>query len=414
MYTMVDGAFVARLIGTDALSAVNIVFPAVSVYMSVGIMLGTGGSAVVARQLGEGDGNTARRNFSLFMVAAGVAGLLIAAVGLVFVGPIVRALGADARVFELCRDYAWMLMWFVPMAVVQAVLQSFFVAAGRPGFGLAVVLLGGVANIVLDYVFIALLGMGMAGAALATGIGYSLPTLIGLWFFAGRRGGSIWLTRPRLDGKILLEACVNGSSEMVTNLSMAVITYLFNVIMMKHLGVEGVAAITIVLYAEYLLVAIFFGYSSGVAPLFSYQYGKGSADKLKKLFRNSLVLTGVFSLASMLISLVFASDLVGVFAPRGSEVFDYALHGFKMFSPCFLFMGFNIFASALFTALSNGKISALLSFLRTFVFIVAAIALLPRFIGVDGVWLAVPAAELLSLAVSAYYLGKYRAVYRFA
>lgn len=414
MYSMVDGAFVARLIGTHALSAVNIVFPLVGIYFSVGIMLGTGGSALVAMLLGEGRSMEARQNYSLIALAAAVIGIAMAVVGLRYVDDIVRLLGADASLFELCRDYAGTLMWFIPMAVMQALFQSFFVAAGRPGFGLGVVVAGGLVNILLDYIFIAVMEWGIAGAALATGIGYCVPALVGLWFFLGQRGGSLRFARPGFSGSVLLEATVNGSSEMVTNLAFSVVTFLFNREMMRQVGVDGVAAITIVLYVEFLLSAIYFGYSSGVAPLFSYQYGKGDTAKLKLLFRNSVLIMAACSVAAVAVGQSMAGTLVAIFAPRDSVVYDIALHGFRLFSLAYLIMGFNIFASALFTALSNGKISAFLSFMRIFVFISLGILTLPMFLGVNGVWLAVPVAEVLTLILSILCLCRYRRVYQFA
>lgn len=414
LYTMVDGAFVARLIGTEALSAVNIVYPVINLYVAAGIMLGTGGSAIVARQLGEGKREAAGRNFTLILIAAVVSGLAITAAGLIFLDPLLRLLGADGTLLPLCRQYAGTLLPFVPVAVAEMVLQSFFVAAGRPGYGLAAVVAGGVANMVLDYVFIGPLGMGMMGAALATGIGYIIPAVFGLWYFARNGKASFGLARPVWNGPVLLEACVNGSSEMVTNLSLAVVTFLFNRIMLRHLGVEGVAAMTIVLYAEYLLCSIYFGFSTGVAPLFSYQHGKGNASGLRKLFRNSLALIALCSAAAVILSLALAGPIVSVFSTAGSAVHEYATNGFGMFALAFVFMGFNIFASALFTALSNGRVSALLSLLRTFVFIAAALAILPRLIGVNGIWLAVPVAEAASIALSAWYLWRYRNTYSYA
>lgn len=413
MYSMVDGAFVARLVGTDALSAVNLFFPVACVYFAVGIMLATGASAIVARQMGEGRPGEARANFSFVVVVALAVGVIQAALALTFLDPLLRLLGAEGGLLLLCREYALPLLPFVPAAIIQVLLQSFFIAAGRPGFGLAITLSGGLLNIVLDYVFIALFGWGLSGAALATGIGYSLPAVLGLAYFLFKRTGSLYLVRPRVDWRLLVDSCVNGSSEMVTNLSAAVVIYLFNMSMLRYLGVDGVAAVTIVLYAEFLLSSINYGYSSGVAPLFSYQYGKSDGGKLKKLFRNSVLLVGGCSAAALAIAQTFAGHIVSVFASADGTVYHYALHGYRIYSLCFLFMGFNIFASALFTALSNGKISALLSFLR-FVFIAGAILVLPRFVGVDGIWMAVPLAEVVAVAVSAYCVYRYRGMYRYA
>ncbi|MCD8351103.1 MAG: MATE family efflux transporter, partial [Planctomycetaceae bacterium] len=257
-------------------------------------------------------------------------------------------------------------------------------------------------------------GGGMVGAALATGIGYCVPALVGFWYFLGKRGGTLRFARPRFRGAVLLEASVNGSSEMVTNLAFSVVTFLFNRQMMRQVGVDGVAAMTIVLYVEFLLSAVYFGYSSGVAPLFSYQYGKGDTGKLKLLFRNSLFIMGICSIAAVLVGQFMAGNLVAIFASRDSVVYDIALHGFRLFSLAYLIMGFNIFTSALFTALSNGKVSAFLSFMRIFVFISLGILTLPHLLGVNGVWLAVPVAEVFTLMLSILCLRRYRGVYHFA
>lgn len=414
LYTMVDGVFVSRFIGTTALSAVNIVFPVVSLVVAVGVMLATGASAVVATKMGEGKNRRAMENFTFITLVAIAAGLLILAAGQLFLAPLLRVLGANADVWQYCWDYARMLLWFTPLAILQMVFQYFFVVAGKPGLGLAATVAGGVANIALDWAFIVPGGMGVAGAALATGIGYAIPALFGLFYFAFKRGGSLRFVRPKWDGPALLHSCTNGASEMVTNLSMAVTTLLFNQLMMRYLGPDGVAAITIVLYAQYLLTSIFLGYSSGVGPLISYNHGSGDTDTLKRLFKISMGFILLTSLAVFALSLLLRHQIVSVFAPAGGPVYALAIHGFLLFSLCYLFMGLNIFSSALFTALSNGKVSAIISFLRTFVLLVAFLLLLPLAWGVDGIWLAIPLAELAGVLISLGFLAGKRRVYQYA
>lgn len=420
LYTMVDGVFVARLISTNALSAVNIVFPVVSVLLAVGIMLATGGSAIVARKLGENNPKEAMKNFSLFALVGVALGAVISVATFLTLDPLLRFLGANEAIFELCRSYAVVLVWFAVPAILQMYFQTFFVTAGRPGLGLAITVVGGLSNIVLDYVFIAHLHMGIAGAAWATGIGYSIPALYGVYFFirAGKGAeetkGSLYFSRPTWDAKALLQACTNGSSEMVTNLSSAVVTYLFNVAMMRYAGENGVAAITIVLYAQFLLTAVYLGYSGGVAPVISYNYGNGNSRQLKRLFRISMIFLGVGSVVTYAAANLFAGNIAGVFAPAGSDVYRLAVEGFRVFSACFLFMGVNIFASAMYTAFSNGAVSAGLSFLRTFVFIVLGIVFLPQVIGMTGIWVAVPFAELLAFLTSLACFVKLRSVYQYA
>ncbi len=410
-YTMVDGGFVSRFVGTGALSAVNIVYPALNLVFALGIMLATGGSAVVAKLLGEGREEHARRSFTTLVVVALALGAAMTAAGTLLAGPGVRMLGANDAVFAYCRDYMFTLSLFVPFAMLQLLFQYFFVAAARPNLGLISTVAGGVANIVLDYLFIGPLQMGIAGAALATGIGYCVPALFGLAYFFLRRNGSLYFVRPKFSARFLLYSCANGSSEMVTNLSTAVTTLLFNQLMMRYLGEDGVAAITIVLYVQFLLTAVYLGYSGGIAPVFSYKYGNRDIPQIRSAFRTSIRFIGICSIASLGIALALAAPIAYIFTPPGNPVFELAVHGFHLFAISFLFSGINIFSSALFTAFSNGKISALLSFLRTFGFILLALLLLPLAIGVDGVWLSIPAAEALALLVSAWYMVRLKPVY---
>ncbi|WP_294552193.1 MATE family efflux transporter [uncultured Pseudoflavonifractor sp.] len=399
LYSIVDGMFVSRFVGEDALAALNIVFPVMSLTMAAGVMLATGGSAIVARRMGSGEEQSALEGFSLLTAVGAAVGAVFSVLGLAAVEPICRLLGGEGALMAYCVPYLRIIMLFGPMSILQLMFQSFFVTAGRPGLGLGLTVAAGVANMVLDYVFIVPVGMGVAGAALATVVGYCIPAVAGLAFFALRRQG-LRFTRPKWDGRMLAGACFNGSSEMVSNLSSAVVTLLFNLTMLELLGPPGVSAITIVLYAQFLLTALYIGFSIGVAPVFSFNYGADNRKRLRSLFRSCLIFIAGSSVVLLLVALFIADGVVTVFSPRGSEVYDLAVHGFRLFAPMILFTGLNIFASALFTALSNGPVSALLSFLRTFGFLTAGLLLLPRLLGVDGVWLAVPVAELLSFGVS--------------
>lgn len=412
-YTMVDGGFVSNFAGTNALSAVNIVFPTINLVLAVGIMLASGGSAVVATQLGEKKEEKARKSFSLIVLVGVIFGIIFALVGMIFTGEIVIALGANEAIYEYAYDYAFYMSAFAPFAILQILFQFFFVTAGKPHLGLLSTIVGGVSNMVFDYILIVPLDMGIKGAAIATGISFIIPAITGLLYFSLWRKKELRFTKPVFDVKVIGKTCSNGSSEMVSNLSVAITTYLFNVMMMKYLGEDGVAAITIVLYAQYLFTAVFLGYTSGIAPLFSYNYGAKNKNRLKQLFRMSNIAVGVCSLAACGLSVVLAGIVVQIFAKPETAVYELAIHGMYLFAGGFLFMGFNIFASGLFTALSNGKVSAILSFLRTFVFIVAAIAILPVFLTVDGIWLAIPAAEFLAALVAAWFMARYRKVYEY-
>lgn len=413
LYQMVDAVFVSKFVGENALSALNIVYPFPSIVIAVSIMLATGGSAIIARNMGEGKEKEAKENFSFIVLVGAVIGVAIATAGILFIEPLIYMLGATPSLYDYCYEYLFILVLSVPLSVFQMLFQSFFVTAGKPHLGLTLTVLGGVSNIVLDYVFIVLCGFGVSGAALATSIGYSIPGLFGLIYFAVSRKGTLYFVKPVFRWGVLFKCCINGSSEMVNNLAVAVTTFLFNVLMLKYAGEAGVAAITIVLYAQFLMTSAFMGFSSGIAPVVSFNYGSGNVRQLKKIFKISVWVITVVSAAVFVIAETCSDVVIMVFTPAGSEVFGLTKYGFAIFSFSFLCTGMNIFASALFTAFSNGKISAILSFLRTFVFLTACLLFLPLFWEVDGIWLAVPVAEVMALFVSVYYLVRFKKVYQY-
>lgn len=410
LYTIVDGVFVSRFVGTNALSAVNIVYPFVNIVIAVAIMLATGGSAVIAKKMGEGKSNEARENFSLLVTIGIVIGLLITILGIIFLKPIINMLGATTILFDYCYDYTLVLLLFVPFTITQLLFQYFFVTAGKPSIGLILTVIGGFSNIILDYVFIVPMDMGIKGAAIATGIGYLIPAICGIIYFCHKKG-TLYFVKPKWNFKVILDSCSNGSSEMVTNLSTGVTTFLFNIVMIKYLGENGVAAMTIVLYGQFVLTAVYLGFSSGVAPIISYNYGNNNKQQLRKIFQVSTIFITVTSVLSFGASILLSSNMVHIFANVGSEVYNIAINGFLLFSFSFLVTGVNIFASAMFTAFSNGIVSAVISFLRTFVFIVIGIMFLPLAWGVNGIWLAVPIAEILTLIISLICFVKYRHTY---
>lgn len=414
MYTMVDGVFVSNFIGENALSAVNMVYPLVSVVVAIAIMLATGGSAVIARKMGANKKDEAKQNFTLIVIFGIIVGFILMLIGVIFIEPIIKLLGATAALHDYCRDYLMIMMLFAPFAILQMLFQYFFVTAGKPNLGLIATIAGGVVNVVLDYLFIGPFNMGIAGAAISTGIGYSIPAIFGLLYFAFSKNGTLHFVKPKFDGKMLLESSSNGASEMVTNLSTAVTTLLFNLIMIKYLGEDGVAAITIVLYAQFLLTAIYIGFSSGVAPIISYNYGESNVTELKKIFKTSMIFITISAICVFVLSIILSPVIVRIFVKPSSSVFALATHGFLLFSFSYLFTGYNIFSSAMFTAFSNGKVSAIISFLRTFVFIIAGVLLLPMLIGANGIWLAVPIAEVLTVIVSVLYFVRLKDVYHYA
>lgn len=413
LYTIVDGIFVSRMIGTTALSATNIVYPVVNVVIAVAVMLGTGGSAVIARQMGEGRTEEAKRNFSWIVLIGVAAGFAVAVLGTLFLDPLCRMLGATPELLGYSRDYLGTLLLFAPAAILQMLFQAFFVTAGKPALGLSLTVLAGISNALLDYLTMGPLDMGIRGAALATASGYLIPAIVGVLYFLFSKN-TLRFAKPSFDGRVLLRACGNGSSEMVTNISSAVITFLFNVMMLQYLGEDGVAAVTIVLYAQFLLTALYMGFSLGVAPVISYQYGSGDTGQLRKVYKICLGVIGASSVAVFAASLLLANGIVRIFTPPDSAVYGIAVRGFMLFSLSYLFSGCNIFSSALFTALSNGKVSAAISFSRTFVWIAFGLWALPQMLQADGLWLAVPLAELLTVILSVFFLQKLRARYGYA
>lgn len=408
MYIIVDGMFISQLLSTTALSAANMVYPAISFEMAIAIMLATGGSAIIASKLGQGKQQEACQNLTFLIIIEIVIGLAVAIIGNLFIKEIVTFLGVSTIQAPMCIAYAKILFTFAPAFFLQTAFQTFLVTAGKPTLGLVVTLMAGFVNIILDYIFMAHLNMGIAGAALATGLGYCVPAVIGLVFFIFAKNNSLRFVKPRFDWSVLFHSCINGSSEMVTNLANGATTFLFNYTFLQFYGEDGVAAITIILYFQYIFTAIYFGYSNGIAPIISFKYGKGDQLQLRSIFKNSIIfLVSSTLIANILIRLTI-SQVLTIFTTIDSNVYNITLDGFKIYSLAFIIMGIGIFASALFTALLDGKTSAIISFSRTFIFIVGTILILPSIIGNTGLWLAVPIAELLGAIVAILYLLKKR------
>lgn len=407
LYTIVDTIFVAQFVNTDALSAINIVCPVMNLTVGLGTMLATGGNAIVSRKMGAGAFKEAKEDFTLIVIAGAVVGLLILAVGITWMDEILYLLGASRRLFPYCKDYLTVLLLFIPANILQTLFSNLFVTAGKPGLGLGLSILSGIANIVLDYIFIVLCGLGIRGAAYGTGFGCLIPGIAGLIYFMNSKG-VLSFVRPKWKWSVVGESCFNGSSEMVSQLAAAVTTYLFNITMMDLLGEDGVAAITIIIYTQFLLNTLYIGFTMGVAPIIGFCYGNQNRVRLKGVFRTSLKFLGIVSLVIFGTAKLGACGIVGLFADRTSAVYEIGVQGFSVFSYSFLFCGFNSFASGFFTALSNGKLSAVLSFLRTFGLLADGILLLPRFLGVMGVWLAVPLAEGIMCLVSGLCFMYYR------
>lgn len=399
LYTIVDTIFVARFVNTNALSSINIVCPVINFIVGLGTMLGAGGSAVIARKMGNGKTKEAQSNFTFFIITGIGAGLAIMAIGFLFLNEIIWTLGANEILFPYCKDYLTIQLYFVIGNIMQVMYQNLFVTAGKPTLGLILSIAAGVTNIVFDYIFIVLLHMGIRGAALGTGIGYTIPALIGTIFFLTGKS-ELRFFKPQMDAFALFQSCANGASEMVSQLSTAVTTFMFNTIMMQLLGEHGVAAITVIIYSGFLLTTLNIGFSMGVAPIISFNHGSGNTKQLKKVIRICFCFIIAISISVFLVSCLGKEYIARIFAGNQKRILDLTATGFTIFSFSFLFSGCNIFASSLFTALSNGKASAAISFLRTFGFITVTLFVLPKFLNVTGVWLAIPLSELLTFMLT--------------
>lgn len=412
LYTVGDTVIISRFVHTDALSALNIVTPVINVIVGLGAMLATGGSAIVARKMGEGNAKRASQDFTWIALAGAGIGIITAIAGILLIENILCGLGASERLFPYCKQYLFILLLFTPAGMMQVLFQNLIVTAGKPGFGMVLSISAGAVNVLLDYIFVVPMKMGIAGSALGTGIGYMIPTGIGIVFFLKSRG-SLRFRKPVMDFSVLWESISNGFSEMVSQMAAAVTTFLFNMRMMRLLGENGVAALTIIIYTQFLLTALYIGFSMGVAPIISFNFGSRSFDRLKRIFRICLLFVCAVSAAVFAAAMLLGAPLVRVFSPVGTPVYEIARQGFLIFPVSFLFCGINIFASAAFTALSNGRVSAVISALRTFVFISVALLVLPRLFGVLGVWAAVPLAELLTVFVSLAFILKNKRVYHY-
>ncbi len=414
LYTMVDGIFISQYVGTVALAASNIAFPCMSILLGLGLMFGAGGSAVVAFKLGEGKDEEARSSFTFIILVAIVIGIFYNILGLTFVDSIVDMLGAKGDTHEHAKQYATYIFYFAPLTMLQMCFLSFFVTAGKPQFGLISTVTGGILNIVLDYIFIVEMDMGLVGASLGTALGGCVPAITGLIYFSVARKGSLYFIKPSLDFKAITKTMSNGVSEMISQLSGATTMFLFNIILMDIAGETGVASISIILYLQFLFNGIYLGYSQGLAPIISYKYGSGNYEQLQKILKISVRFIITSSIIVYGVALMFREPLISIFAKNDPEVSAMAYSGYAIYGLAILFSGSNLFSSSMFTALSNGKVSAIISSLRSFVFIAMYISILPQIFGINGVWSAVPCAEITALCVSIAFIIKLKDVYHYA
>lgn len=414
LYSIVDGFFVSNFVGKQPFAALNLIFPVLMGVGTVGFMIGSGGSAIVSIALGENKPDQANEYFSMMVGATAVLGTILSVIGFLFTPQISAALGASGEMLDYCVLYGRILFASDPFFMLQIVFQNFFIVAEKPVLSLKINVISGVTNGVLDLLFIAVFRWGLAGAAAATAIGQILGAVIPIFYFARENDSLLRLRFARFHGKVFWKACINGSSEMVSNLSASLVNILYNFQLMRLAGEDGVAAYGIIMYVNFVFTAAFIGYATGTAPIVSYHYGAGNHSELKNLFRKSLTLMAVGGILLTLAAELLSAPLVKIFASYDKNLFDLTCTGFRIYSLAFLLMGVNLWASSFFTALNNGGVSALISFLRTLIFQVAAIIVLPILWELNGVWLAIVAAEIFALIVSAVCLAALRKKYHYA
>lgn len=411
IYGVVDGIFVSNFVGANAFAAVNLIMPFLMILGAVGFMLGTGGSALVSYTLGTGDKKKANEIFSMLIYVLLALGAVFTLAGILLMEPVARLLGADEQMLPICVTYGRIVLTALIPFMLQNSFQSFLVTAERPNFGLYITLAAGITNMGLDALFIAGFHWGVVGAALATSISQFIGGIIPLLYFTLPNQSKLRLCRTSLDPKTLLKACTNGSSEFMTNISMSVVNMLYNWQLMRLMGASGVAVFGVIMYVNFIFVSIFLGYSIGSAPIVSYHYGAENKSELQGLLRKSICLTSVMGGVLTAAALLLARPLSTLFMSYDPALLETTARAFSIYALSFLLVGFNIYASAFFTALNNGLISALISFARTLVFEVTAVLVLPLLLDIDGVWGAVIAAEASALILSIVCLCKNRKKY---
>lgn len=415
IYGIVDGFFVSNFAGKTPFAAVNLIMPFLMILSTIGMMMGTGGSAIVARTFGEGDSKRGNQYFSLFVYVTFAVGVLFSLVGIALLRPISLAMGARDELLDNCLLYGRIILLALPFNVLQFLFQSFFVTAEKPQLGLAATISSGVTNIVLDAVLVILLPQQwkLAGAAVATSMSQVVGGLFPVLYFSRKNSSILRLGKTRWDGKILLKACVNGTSEFMSNVSMNLVGMLYNVQLMDYASENGVAAYGVMMYVSMIFCGAFIGYSIGTAPIVSFHYGAQNRQELQSLLKKSLILVGIFSAGMTLVAELITVPMSRIFVGYDSGLLALTVTGFRIFSISFLFMGYAIFGSGFFTALSDGLTSAFISFLRTLVFQIAAVILLPLIWGIDGIWFSVVVAELMAAVFCGVFLVLKRKKYQY-
>ena len=416
-YVVVDGIFISNFVGKSAFAAVNLISPFLMALGSIGFMLGAGGSAIVSKTMGEGKREKANEYFSFLIVTTVIAGIVFAILGVILIDRVAAILGAKGEneyLKSYCVTYGRINLFALPFFMLQNVFQMFFTTSEKPVLGFSITVTAGVTNIILDALFMSVFKLGVTGAATATAISQAVGGSIPIIYFIRKNSSAMRLVPTRFNGKVLLSSCANGSSELMSHVSASVVSILYNGQLLKLAGENGVSAYGVIMYVNFIFISIFIGYSIGVAPIAGFNYGSKNSAELKNIFKKSLFFVGVVGLLMLTVSELSASLIAGLFAKDNIELKEMTVVALRMFSINFVICGFNIFGSAFFTALGNGIISAIISFLRTLVFQISAVFILPLFLGLNGIWISIVVAEILSLTVTMSFFITKRKKYNYA
>lgn len=413
VYGVVDGFFVSNFAGKTPFAAVNFIMPFLMILGAFGFMIGAGGSALISKTLGEGDNEKAKRLFSLFVYITLVLGVAIAVLGIIFIRPITKLLGADESMVNDCVLYGRIILLALPMFMLQNEFQTFFVTAEKPQLGLIVTVAAGVTNMALDAVFVGAFKWGLVGAASATAVSQFVGGIVPVIYFIRPNGSLLKIGKTKFDFKSLVKTCSNGMSELLSNISMSLVSMLYNYQLMKYVGEDGVAAYGVLMYVNFIFFAIFIGYSVGSAPIIGFNYGAKNYEELKNIRKKSIVIILIMSLCMFVFAEALASPLAKLFVGYDKGLNDLTLRGFLICSFMFIFAGISVFGSSFFTALNNGLVSAVIAFMRTLVFQVAAVLILPLILDMDGIWLSIVVAEVMSAIITVVFLIAKRKKYNY-
>ena len=411
IYGVIDGLFVSNFVGKTPFAAVNLIMPFLMVLGALGFMIGAGGCAIVSQTLGEGDKDKANRYFSFLVYVTFILGVVLAVLGEIFLPDIARFLRADESMLPYCVSYGRIIILALPFFMLQNVFQSFFTTAEKPALGFIVTVIAGFTNIIFDAVFVAGLSLGVEGAAIATCMSQAVGALIPIVYFFRKNNSLLRIGKTKCEFKMFLKTCANGSSEFVTNISVSVVSMIYNYRLMDMAGENGVSAYGVIMYVNFIFIAVLSGYAIGIAPVIGYNYGSRNNDELKNVFKKSLFLMAVFGIGLTFVAVGFSHPLAKLFVGYDESLFIMTKNALRIYSIGFVIMGFSIFGSAFFTALGNGIVSALISFLRTFIFQIAAVIILPMILYLTGIWLSVPVSELFAFLITIFFFAKMRKKY---